>query len=67
VVINQLAQIVLFRRTRLPPELKIEKSFNTFSSETDLGIFIFKGYSLGGPLPKLLKWFRSAEQDGHQS
>ena len=24
-------------------------------------------YSLGDPLPKLPKWFRSAKQNGHQS
>ena len=47
-----------------PPELKIEKPSNDFSSLfSDIEIII-QECSLGDCLPKLLKPFRSVEQNG---
>ena len=52
----------------MAPELKIEKPLNDFSSLTSTSILkkIILECSLGDCPPKLLKPFRSVEQDGHQ-
>ena len=50
-------------------ELKLEKIFKWYLFQTkwpDLKI-ISQNYFSHDPLPKLLKWFRSAEQNGRQS
>ena len=65
---TKIAQTVPLRWTRWPPELKIEKSSIDFSSLTSASILkkIIQECSLGDYLPKLLKPFRSVEQDGRQ-
>ena len=51
---TKIAKMVLLGWTEWRPELKIEKAFK-------------RSFSAYGPLSKLLKKFRSAEQNGHQS
>ena len=65
-----IAKIVPLRWTKWPPELKIEKPLNDthflLGQWFDFKIISQKCY-LGDPLPKLLKWLRSAKQNDHQS
>ena len=67
---TKIAQMVLFHWTRWPPELKVEKKIFKrhllLGQWPDFKIFAQKCFS-NGPLPKLLKWFRSAAQNGHPS
>ena len=65
----KIAQIILLLCTKWPPELKIKNPLNDISSLASgpISKIISQKCSLGDPLPKLLKWFRSAEQNGHQS
>ena len=60
---TKIAQRILLRCTKWPPELTIEKMLNRW---TEIKI-ISQECFLGDCLPKLLKPFRSVEQDGHQS
>ena len=66
---TKIAQTVPLRWTRWPSGLKIEKTFKQLlllNQCIDFEIILQEG-SLGDPLPKLLKPFRSVEQDGRQS
>ena len=66
---TKIARSVLLRWTRWPPELKIEKTLKWLLhliQFIDFEIILQEG-SLGDSLTKLLKLFRSIEQDGHQS
>ena len=56
----KIAKMVTLHWTKWPPELKVEKHL-LLGQWPDFKI-ISQKCSLGDPLPKLLKWFRSAEQ-----
>ena len=65
----KIAKMVLLRWTKGPSKLKIEKPFKRhllLGQWADFKI-ITQECSLDDPLPKLLKWFCSAEQNGRQS
>ena len=57
---TKIAQTVLLRWTRWPPELKIEKPLNHFCSWTSRWLLKYS-------LPKLLKRFHYVEQNGRQA
>ena len=66
---TKIAKMVLLRWTKWPSKLKIEKPFKRhllLGQWADSKI-ILQECSLDDPLPKLLKWFCSAEQNGRQS
>ena len=66
---TKIAKMVLLRWTKWPSKLKIEKPFKPhllLGQWADFKI-ISQECSLDDPLPKLLKWFCSAEQNGSQS
>ena len=64
---TKIAKMVLLCWTKWSPELKVEKPLNNTSGQwLDFKIIPHK-YSSYAPLPKLLKWFFSAEQNGCQS
>ena len=64
---TKIAQIVLLRCTKWLPELKREKPLKDFLGQWPDFKIISQKCSLGDPLPKQLKWFPSAEQNGRQS
>ena len=66
---SKIAKMVLLRWTKWPSKLKIEKPFKRhllLGQWADSKI-ILQECSLDDPLPKLLKWFCSAEQNGRQN
>ena len=60
---EDMVQILLMLEVLFTTELKIEKPLNDFSSVFEI---IIQECSLGDCPPKLLKPFRSVEQNGHQ-
>ena len=68
---TEIAKIVPLRWIKWPTKLKIEKK-QTFKRHLLLGKWpdfkiISQKCILGDPLPKLLKWLRSTEQNGRHS
>ena len=66
---TKIAKMVPLRKTKWPPELKIEKHFKRhllLGQGPDFKIISLKCFS-NAPLPKLIKWFGSADQNGRQS
>ena len=66
---TKIAKMVPLHWTKWPSKLKIEKPFKPHLLLGQLADFkiISQECSLDDPLPKLLKWFCSAEQYGRQS
>ena len=66
---TKIAKMVPLCWTEWPSELKIEKPFKRPLLQGQWVDFkiISQKCSFDDPLPKLLKWFCSAEQNGHQS
>ena len=66
---TKVAKMVPLRWTKWPSKLKIEKPFKRHLLPGQWADFkiISQDCSLDDPLPKLLKWFCSAEQNGRQS